>query len=84
MRTKLIWVIVADQPHNPSPQEWDDFVEADMKINGWSIRPTKKSALRLAQSLANECSYPMEVSWAQGKRAWKYGISVEPQTKENK
>lgn len=78
MRTNLIWLIGADQPHKPSTEQWDAFVDADMKVNGWQIRPTKRSALRLAQKFANECSHPMEVFWQQGKRAWKYGILVEP------
>ena len=78
MRAKLIWIIGANQPHNPSTEQWNDFVEADLKVNGWQVRRTKKSALRLAQKLADECSHPMEVFWKQGKRAWEYGILVEP------
>ena len=78
MRSKLIWIIGADHPHNPTEAEFNAFVEADLKVNGWRVKPTLKSALRLAQKLADECSYPMEVFWKQGNRVWKYGLLVEP------
>jgi len=80
MRSRLIWLIGADQPLNPTTEQWEAFRVADEMVNGWQVRPTKKSALRFARKLADEHSHPMEVFWKQGERVWRFGILVEPTT----
>jgi len=62
----------------PTEKEWDYFVQADNHVNGWQSRPTKSSAMKLAQHLANECEHEMEIYWKKGRRAWRNCLTCLP------